>query len=81
MPSGERQGVVGVGSGGEEAVAALLEPVLPHSRRILRICQSRVSIDPLDGIFVGSEFPDKRMAAIGPRYLHAPNAALLHHWR
>jgi hypothetical protein len=40
-----------------------------------------MSIDPIDSIFLGSKFPDKRMAAISPHYLHAPNAAPLHHWR
>jgi hypothetical protein len=34
MPSGERQGVVGVGSGGEAAVAALLEPDTGISTRL-----------------------------------------------
>ena len=40
MPAGERQGIVGVGSGGEAAVAALLE----RAKRLLALFAARVGI-------------------------------------
>jgi hypothetical protein len=46
--------------------------------RIFWLCQSGMGIDPRDGIFLGSEFPEVVHGPIRPHYLYAPNLALLH---
>lgn len=61
----------------------LLQITLAVLRRVHRLfsnglCEPSVRIDPPDSIFLGSESRDKVYGAIGPRYPHAPNAALLH---
>jgi hypothetical protein len=48
--------------------------------RIFWLCQLRMSIDPIDSIFLGSKFPEIMHGHIRPHYLHAPNVALSH-WR
>ena len=45
--------------------------------RIFWLCQSRMGIDPIDSISLGSEFPEIVHVPIRPHYLHTPNAALL----
>jgi hypothetical protein len=57
------------------------EPILRFVHRIFWPCQSRMSIDPIDSILLGSKFPKIVRGPIRPHYLHAPNAALFHHWR
>ena len=39
-----------------------------------------MGIDPIDGIFLESKFPEIAHVPISPHYLHAPNVVLLH-WR
>ena len=48
--------------------------------RVYGLRQVRMGIDPIDGIFLESEFPKMVHGPIRPHYLHAPNVVLLH-WR
>jgi hypothetical protein len=43
--------------------------------------QVRMGIDPRGSISLGSKYPEIVHGPIRPHYLHAPNAALLHHRR
>jgi hypothetical protein len=52
--------------------------ILRFVHRIFWLCQSGMGIDPRDGIFLGSEFPEVVHGPIRPHYLYAPNLALLH---
>ena len=55
----------------------------PHRsffHRIFWLCQSRVSMDPINRILLGSKFPKMVHGPIRPNYLHAPNLAVFH-WR
>jgi hypothetical protein len=42
------------------------------------LCQSRMGLNPLNGIFLGRKLPNIVRLAIRPRYPNAPNAALFH---
>jgi hypothetical protein len=48
--------------------------------RVFWLCQSRMGIDPIDSILLGSKFPEMVHVPIRPCYPHTPNVALLH-WR
>jgi len=48
--------------------------------RVFGLCQSRMGIDPIGSIPLGSKFPKIVHGPIRPHYLHAPNVVLLH-WR
>ena len=54
--------------------------MLRFVHRIFWPCQSRVSIDPINRILLGSKFSKMVHGPIGPHYLDAPNLAVLH-WR
>jgi hypothetical protein len=44
--------------------------------RVFWLCQSRMGIDPIDSILLGSKFFEIVHGPIRPRYPHAPNLAL-----
>ena len=52
--------------------------MLRFVHRIFWLCESRMGIDPIDSFLFGSKFPGIVHGPIGPRYPHAPNAALPH---
>jgi hypothetical protein len=55
----------------------------PHRsffHRIFWLCQSRMGVDPINRILLGSKFTKTVHGLIRPHYLHAPNLAVLH-WR
>jgi hypothetical protein len=51
--------------------------ILRLVHRIFWLCQSRMSIDPINRILLGSKFQMVH-GPIRPHYLHAPNVAVLH---
>src|SRR5689334_7389470 len=48
--------------------------------RVFWLCQSRMGIDPINRVLLGSKVPKMVHGPIRPHYLHAPNRAVLH-WR
>jgi hypothetical protein len=60
------------------ALADLTKVDLRFVYRVDGLCQSRMGIDPIGSIPLGSKFPKMVHGAIRSRYAYAPNLALLH---